>query len=320
MKRQRPLLIAVAFAALAAPLAACRPDFAPFNRIEALRILAVQAEPATPLPGETSTLSALVFTPTPDQTLTYHWTWCPVAGQSNDGYACPFSEADLNAILDKAMLPPLPPFELGTDATATMTNSIDPSVFAAVCSGVFTPGMHIDCSGGFPIQLMLTVTTATDSVTAVQKMKLRFDPASPTMSANANPLIDGLSARVGGVLTPLTDVATVTLPRDKETPIFADASPMISETYLGLDDDGNPATLNERMFMTWFVESGDTDNPRTSFVNNGTTDFADLLKNTWIPAKTKDYAASTARLYVVMHDNRGGVSWRSAIVNLEPTP
>ena len=317
MKRQRTLLITVAFATLAAPLAACRPEFAPFNRIEALRILAVQAEPATPLSGETSTLSALVFTPTPDPTLAYHWSWCPLGGQANDGYACPFKEDELNGYLADAMLPPLPPFDLSVDATATLTNSIDPSVFVAICSGVLTPGMPIDCSGGFPIQLMLTVTTATDSVTAVQKMKLRFDPATP---ANANPPVDGLSARVNGVLIPLSDVATVTLPRDRGTLIFADADPAISETYAGLDDDGNPATLKERMFMTWFVESGDTDDRSTSFVNNGTTDFAALLQNTWTPAKAKDYAASTARLYVVMHDNRQGVSWRSAIVNLEPTP
>jgi hypothetical protein len=317
MKRQRTLFMSVAFAALAMPLAACRPDFAPFNRVEALRILAVQAEPAAPLTGETSTLSALVFTPTPDPTLAYHWTWCPLGGAANDGYACPFKEDELNAGLAAASLPPLPPFELGTGETAALTNSIDPQVSAAVCAGGLTPGMKFDCSGGFPIQLTLTVTTSTDTVTAVQKMKLRFDP---TMSPNANPPVDGLQARVGGVLMDLTDVATVTLPRDRETPLFALAQPSISESYLGLDDDGMPATLKERMFMTWFVESGDTDDTRTSFVNNGTTDFAALLENKWIPAKTKDYASSTARLFVVLHDNRGGVSWRSAIVNLEPSP
>ncbi|HEX2657819.1 MAG TPA: hypothetical protein VHU40_06090 [Polyangia bacterium] len=310
--------MSVAFAAFAMPLAACRPDFAPFNRVEALRILAVQAEPAAPLTGETSTLSALVFTPTPDPTLAYHWTWCPLGGAANDGgYACPFKEDELNAGLAAASLPPLPPFELGTGETAALTNSIDPQVSAAVCAGGLTPGMKFDCSGGFPIQLTLTVTTSTDTVTAVQKMKLRFDP---TMSPNANPPVDGLQARVGGVLMDLTDVATVTLPRDRETPLFALAQPSISESYLGLDDDGMPATLKERMFMTWFVESGDTDDTRTSFVNNGTTDFAALLENKWIPAKTKDYASSTARLFVVLHDNRGGVSWRSAIVNLEPSP
>lgn len=317
MRRQRTLLITAAFAALAMPLAACRPDFAPFNRVEALRILAVQAEPAAPLTGETSTLSALVFTPTPDPTLAYHWTWCPVGGVADQGYACPFKEDELNGYLSMVSLPPLPPFELGTDPTVTLANSIDPQVFAAVCSGVLTPGMQLDCSGGFPIQLTLTVTTATDTVTAVQKMKLRFDS---TMSANANPVIDGLQARVGGVLMDLTDVASVTLPRDRETPIFALAQPAVSESYLGLDDNGIPAMLKERVFMTWFVESGDTDDTRTSFVNNGTTDFAALLENKWIPAKTKDYASPTARLFVVLHDNRGGVSWRSAIVNLEPSP
>jgi len=314
---KRLLATTVAFAGLALPLVACRPDFAPYNRVESLRVLAVQAEPATPLPGEAATLSALVFTPTPDPTLTYHWSWCPLGGLADNGYLCPFQEAELNALLADASLPPLPPFELGVAETATLSNSIDPNVFQIACSGMLTPGVPIDCSGGFPIQLMLTVTTATDSVTTVQKMNLRFDPATP---ANANPVVDGLNARVAGVVMPLSDIADVTLPRDRETLIFADASPTNSETYAGLDDDGLPATLKERLFMTWFVESGDTDDSRTSFVNNGTTDFAALLENKWIPAKTKDYPAATARLYVVLHDNRGGVSWRSAIVNLEPTP
>ena len=307
----------VAFVAIALPLVACRPDFAPFNRLEALRVLAVQAEPATPLADETATLSALVYTPTPDPTLSYHWSWCPVGGSSSDGYKCPFKEEDLNGYLSIAQLPPLPPYDLGTGETAAFTNSIDVKVFMAICGGLFTPGLHIDCSGGFPLQITLTVSTATDSVTAVQNMKLRFDPA---MSANTNPTIDGLSALMANVRVPLTELAEVTLPRDVATPIFAIASEAVAETYLGLDDNGAPATLTERLFMTWFVESGDADNPRTSFIDNGTTTFAALLENTWIPAKTKDYPLPTARLYVVLHDNRGGVSWRSGTVNLEPTP
>jgi hypothetical protein len=70
--------------------------------------------------------------------------------------------------------------------------------------------------------------------------------------------------------------------------------------------------------MTWYVETGDLDNNRTSF--NGSAPFDDMEKNIWTPAPTEDYAPSTARLYVVIHDNRGGVSWRSGTVNLEPAP
>ena len=33
-----------------------------------------------------------------------------------------------------------------------------------------------------------------------------------------------------------------------------------------------------------------------------------------------DYAATTARLIVVIRDNRGGVGWRGGIVNLGATP
>jgi hypothetical protein len=314
--------LALVFGALAlTTTGGCSKDFAPFNRLTSLRVLAVQSEPAAPFSGETGTLSALVFTPTDDPSLTYAWSWCPFPGASNNGYPCLVDEATLDAAATAFGVAPPPAYDLGTAPTAQLPNSLDPSVLAAACAGML-PGQPAkpDCTNGFPIQVKLTVTTATDQVITIATIDWRFDAAVPP---NANPVISGLTATLGGVVQPITDPLTdppgLTFPRDVATPIGALVTPDAAEVYAGLDDNGNPATLTERLFLTWFVESGDTDNQRTSFIS-GSTNFDDLLDNTWTPAATKDYPGATARLFVVIHDSRGGVGWQSGAVNLEGSP
>ncbi|HEY8926365.1 MAG TPA: hypothetical protein VIU64_18415, partial [Polyangia bacterium] len=175
----------------------------------------------------------------------------------------------------------------------------------------------------------LTVTTATDSLTAVQTVKLRFDGQQP---ANANPAIDGLQVVLGSdagdVLVPIPDptadpnapaVDPVTLPRNRESRVRVMMAETTAEKYDGYDDDKNPAALTERLYLTWFIESGDMSDPRTSYFPDNTL-FANMLRNFWTPGKVKDYPPDSSRIYVVAHDNRGGVSWRAGTVNLEPTP
>jgi len=313
----RRALLALLIACSTVGAAGCRPDFAPFNRVTALRVLGIQAEPPTPMIGESTTLSALVFTPTPDPTLTYHWTWCPLAAPSSQGYGCLVTEAELAAYATAAGLPPFPAFELGADQTATFTNSIDPRAFAFVCSNMLpnVPTTNaIDCSAGFTTQVTLTVTSATDSVTAVQNLKLRADATTP---ANANPAITGINAAVGGIYVPIDDTGTVTLPRDVETPLSVNVDPSAAEMYPDSTNDGAPTT--ERLFTTWFVEAGGTHDQRTSYIA-GSTAFDDMLRNGWTPAVTKDYPQPTAHVFAVLHDNRGGAAWTGGLVTLGTSP
>ena len=175
-------------------------------------------------------------------------------------------------------------------------------------------GTTIDCSAGFATLVALTVTTATDSVTAVQTLKLRPDATIP---ANTNPAIAGVNAAVGGVYTPIDSAGTVILPRDVETGISVDVAPSAAEVYPDASNDNAPTT--ERLFTTWFVETGSTHDQRTSYIA-GSTAFGDMLKNTWTPAVTKDYPNPTARIFAVLHDNRGGASWTGGMVTLGTGP
>ena len=88
---------------------------------------------------------------------------------------------------------------------------------------------------------------------------------------------------------------------------------------MGRDDYGEQATLRERLRMTWFIESGDTEFEHTGFID-GLTDFDVLLDNSWIPANKEDYSRATSQLILVLRDNRDGVSWHRVTVGLEDRP
>ncbi len=292
-------------------LGACG-DFTPYNRLDKLRVLAVAGEPANPGPGETANLSALVYTPPGGIPVAYEWSWCPFPGLPNDGYPCLVTEEEVSALTGTPMT-----FDLGTAERAALPHTVPPDALRALCEG--TPGVprFRDCEGGFPIQIRLRVSSGVESVTAIHTVRLRFDPST---EINANPRVDGLIAVLPDGDRPITeDAALVTLPRNRETTLRALVPDGASEAFTTTDDMGRPTVTRERLFLTWFVESGTTDDTRTGFIE-GSVPFEQALTNSWKPAKTEDYPAETARLIVVVRDSRGGSSWRSGIVTLEDSP
>src|SRR6266498_2222077 len=215
---------AASLAALALTLGAgCSEDFPPFNRLDSLRVLAIQSEPAAPL----------AFTPTADPSLTYRWSWCPAPGPAASGRECLITEQDLAALLGPGV--PFPPFDLGAAPTAMLQAGLPPELLAAVCGGAVPSLPPPNCTGGFPVQVSLRVRTDTDQVDAVVTTRWRFDEAS--QGPNTNPSVGGLaSTPAGGGAQPITDLldaSTITLPRDADTAISAVVAPEASETYAG---------------------------------------------------------------------------------------
>lgn len=303
----------------------CSSDFDPYNRLTSLRVMALRSDPAIPLPDETATYSALVYAPAPgdahteDPTLTYEWQWCPFPGTGNDGYPCLVTEDQVKMISGDPTLS----LALGNGPTATLRNPANAAtdLKQTLCGG--GGGFaKVDCTGGFPIQIVLTVRTATDSVKTVFRTRWGLDP----IDANANPVLSALSATTDGAdqIVDATNANAVTLVRDRETKLSLDGALVgQSETYQGLDDNGDPATLQERLFVSWFVETGDTKDPSTGYIP-GMSAPEVLLQNRWTPGLEKKYPATTARIFLVLRDNRAGVDWSMGQVNLanppEPTP
>ena len=77
--------------------------------------------------GETAAFSALVVTPSamPAPAIAYHWSWCPFAGDANQGYRCVVDKPTIDADLALFGLPPLPDFDLGIAPAAVRTELLE---------------------------------------------------------------------------------------------------------------------------------------------------------------------------------------------------
>ena len=333
MKARLPAPGALGLLAAAAISAAggagCGPGFEPPNRLNSPRVLAIRSDPATPAPGETTMLSAETYTPNGVR-LFYDWSWCPIA--LAPGVPCPVTDQQVSDLVGMPVS-----LHLGSDpsqATVPFVHDIPVDRLELFC-GPMSPLPAIDCTDGYPIQLRLVVCTESDasrcndvahSVEAVRPMRLRFRPGD---QANANPTITGLHALLMDGMDPadLTNaLSPPTLIRHKETVITADINPdQDAEMYQGLDDDSQPATVSERLFLSWFVESGDTDHQRTAYIKDQVTvEAATRIK--WTPALQKDEKNSLradhnkAQVVVIIRDDRDGVGFARGAVTLEPTP
>ena len=307
-----PRALALA-AAAALGAAACGPGFDPPSLLLGLRVLGVRSEPVTPAAGESTTISALVYAPPGGAPVTYAWSWCPFPGSASDGYPCLVSEAELAELTGGASVPP---YDLGDAETATFDHTIDPALLEAVCTGMPGQPSAVDCTTGFPIQIKLTVTSGTQTVTAVKRLRLRFDD---THEPNVNPIVGELDAVVGGATVILGDPPGPTLLRRVEATVHVDVPPESSETFTGTDDRGEPAQEKERLIVSWFVETGSVADDITAFID-GRTPLATALENTWEPDGAEDYAPSTAELIVVVRDSRDGTTWTRGTVTLGAEP
>lgn len=298
-------------------VASCGGSFDPYNRLNSLRVLAIRSEPVSPATGETSVIDAKVYSVLGHDVTSYAWSWCPVA--TAPGAACPISEDQASMLAGAPVSFTLPTAADGK--TTTFTNNFPPALFETLCAGsAAVPAT--DCSDGYPIQLQLTVTTDNDQVQAVRPMKLWFK-ATPPMYPNANPMVMGLLATVGSMGPQAFDgdppASMPTLPRHVATVINTVIPPEDSEPYMGTDDNNQPAMVNERLNLSWFVESGDTDHMRTAYIA-GQVVLEDAAKVKWTPAFRKDYAPLTSQLILIIRDDRQGVGWIDGTVSLEPTP
>jgi hypothetical protein len=307
------ITFAFALVALTVPVLAggCDDDFTPYARLDKLRVLAIGATPVRPLPGETATLTPLVYAPE-GTAVTRSWSWCPFVGEARDGYPCLVDEAAVTGWGGGGNASP--PFDLGTGETLSFPHTLSPEVLRRVCAGTtdgMPPPLVPDCSAGFPVTVRLVVQTAGDRVVAVRTLHLRFEAAQ---EANDNPAIEQLLVAAGDDRLPL-EGASVPADRDAETPIAARLPEAAAERYTDRDDRGQPVAARERLTLTWFVEAGEPEHQRTSFID-GVIPLATASENRWKFPEPEPGAPASARLILVVRDNRGGVGWQAATVRL----
>jgi hypothetical protein len=310
---RRALAVALALSGLSV---GCAEGFDPYNRLGDLRVLALRSEPAAPGPGETTALDALVYLPPGDTVASYQWSWCPYTGPSTDGYPCLISEDELAELAGDR---DFPPYDLGTEATASFAHTLDPDLLAGVCASAADVGEAslIDCAEGFPARVTLVVRGESGAeIETVRTLHLRFDE---DQEPNANPIVTGLRAVLDGDEEVIGEEPTLTLLRNEETVVRADVPEESIESYTGVDDDGAPEERVEELILTWFVESGDTKSERTAFLD-GIEPLEDATENEWEPDAVDDYERETSSIYVIVRDDRDGIAWVRGEVALGEAP
>ena len=301
-------------------LSGCSDDFAPYSYLDRLRILAIQAEPATPLPGQATTLSALTFAPA-GEVPALRWAWCPVAAKAGDAYGCPLDQASaaqlFAAALDPSASAGLPSFDLGGGATATFTNPFSTAALAGLCAaGLQSPlfAREFDCDDGYPVTVVLDAGTASASLRAGFVLRL---PTGDAPSLNRNPYPIGL--QLAGV--PLTDALTrVQVSAGSTIDLRVDVPPDAAEPRAIPPSEGPPGQRLERLTTSWFAGSGEIDKARTVFID-GVASLAEMSSNRYTVPEVEDWpAGGLVEFAAVLRDDRGGEGWLVRQVMLEVSP
>ena len=237
---------------LASTQLSCGEAFAPYWRIDKLRVLAIKADPITLKPGQRATISALVYSPDPEP-ITYAWEWCPFRTSPQNEYACPFTREELAEQL-RANLPPdapninllalIPDFDLGQDPTGRLVYPATQEIVLGLCQALqgFLATQDealaeqigvTNCERGYDVSLRLIVTQGDERRIAAKRINLW---TGSEFDQNTNPSVTGVQVRL---LNP-SDA-----PRVKDRmPWVKDGAPRDQQWHLLPEDEATPILAN----------------------------------------------------------------------------
>ena len=314
------LLRRVTWLALAAlACAGCDSDLPEYSQLEGFRVLALRASPPTLSGGESTTLDALTFVEgEPDPSFRYHWSWCPARLPSAGGGDCALDEAEFARLLglgeDEIH------FELGDGATAELSYPGPPEAYRAACensAGVGAQGAFVfSCKGGFPVSIRADITYREQTIRIQKEVRLRFGD----LPANENPAFGAMSileANSTAAAMPWPEDPAIRLALGQRYAVQVEVNESSAERFVpeATVVDPSPKERRESLYISWFVNSGSTDQDRTSFIADGVS-LAEFGRNEWLLPKAGDEERNEARMFLVLRDERGGVSWLSRRVEL----
>jgi len=321
--RAKGLIAAVIVAALFTT--SCTKDFESFNTVSKLRVLGIAGTPPALNSGETAVITAMVA-PLDSNDVSYQWSWCPFSMGNLSGYGCSVNEAQFFAAI--ATVAPdaaatFPPFDLGTAQEATFFYGLDAALLKTLCELALTQSKPDfvtlpSCDTSLTIQFTLVVTDGEETVTAVKELSLLLDDSAVP---NGNPSIGAVTA-IGpdGTETILNEDAPTALLAGTTYEMHIDVPESASETFTPAPttETPDPEPAREVMFMTWFVEAGETEFERTGFIE-GDTPFENLGLNSWYSPSLSE-APESFWIHWVLQDERGGAVWTSREITVQEAP
>jgi hypothetical protein len=292
-------------------LMGCEEDLGNYYQVEDLRLMGIRAEPPELQPGESTVLDALVTT----RTAEYSWSWCPLPFGGDNEDECPIAYADLQMLvaMTGGQVDP-PPFDLGQSDQAQLAHLLPPPLLKGICDqfasidlpeGIKPPA----CDGRLSVQVRLVLEDEGKTLAANRELSLIYEEEA---IANQNPAIDGgeLSVR-GAPAFPLTGEEPAIVARDVEYKVLLDIDEAHAEPFL----DPEEGELTETLTVSWFYEEGAMDKGRSSYLE-GAVEFPNLLENHYRTPTEEELESEQARLFFVIRDNRGGLNWFTASLEL----
>jgi hypothetical protein len=295
-----PEALCVLVIGFGATLASCQPDFGATGSIIAEQtMLAIKAEPAEAPPGQPVTYRALVVSPSGSvDNAPLEWAYCtaprPLSEDNVVSAACLGDSASVSIGSGASATAPVP-----ADACARFGPDEPPQPVGMPPLRPTDP----DVTGGYyqPLRARLGDQTAF----GLERIACNLAGASAdiaaayqmTYTANRNPSIIGLTAFVGDQPVDLTAIAPGT-----DIRLVATWTADSSETYPVYDPATN--TLVERqeaLRVSWYATAGQFETDRTGANRTGD---ATSTENGWTSPD-----GMSAHLWIVLHDDRGGVDF-----------
>lgn len=295
------------------PLAgACGEEFDPYYQIQDVRVLGIQASPPTLLPGETSLLKPLIYNSDSSDVI-YEWSWCPLSSGSSDSYECSITYEELTQQLPEGLS--ILPYELGQKEEIEFLYPVPAPLVDAFCESLVSQSENLpdfielpSCTYGLPIYVTLSITDGDQKIVSVKKINL----ATESNQTHQNPSVPKIYISSNSTnRTELTVDQKVYLQREADYEFQVEIDASSSETYL----DENGETQKESLIVSWFVESGELESTRTGYYpeQNSLQD----LKNKFKTPSQKEYDLDRLKMYVVVRDNRQGMSYQEYDLYLE---
>jgi hypothetical protein len=261
--------------------AGCIPDFTPPSYLSGLRVLAVRALPPEVGPGETTQLEVLSVD-TRGRPVNFEWAVCrlaPIPGGPTVQPACvsadtaPFLEQLGGGVTKSVTMPNVSPTDLGPP----------------------------DFTGGFYLPVRLRAQTTTDDIQRVTSIyRLRYALGTPP---NQNPQIADVAVVQAGQPVPLIEGQPFPVRLGEQVTLRATLAAGSAEVYQIFTGDPRttpPQTVTETLNIDWFAPAGNLDPVATGEEEPDTT--LDLTER-------PPTAGATIDLFVVAHDERGGIDW-----------
>ena len=285
-------------------LAGCSNNLPIQSFIDKLRVLGVQAEPATVAPDQTSALRTLTVG---GAASSYLWLSCAIEPGATSTQPCGFG-----AHLRGALPPACGASQDGTLCTlgTAATTMITPT--SALLSAGELLVTYVVADAGDATSCYLETLADGGLPTEPDHCVISYKRVSVGTTLNENPALASFVLTLDdGAVVSLDGTSRIAIPTKSatlHTTRTDDASELVGSDH-------------EALSLSWFTDGGALDGGRSTFDPKGCVSQAQCATEvpvTEATTKWKTAVAGDVYFWAVLRDDRGGIGWRSGMLTVTP--